>query len=239
MMFIKNVPFRLKTFIIGFFEATIPFLLVAWGQQYVDSAIASILIGTIPIFTVAIIICLPRESFTLGNILSVIIGFIAVIVLLFPGISQDSISVNILGASAILIGALSFATSLILIKKLPAISPILCARTILFWASLQILPIALWQSNYTFSHIHLSGWFSILFLGIFCGGIVYLFFVLLINRAGPAVASLSNYLVPFVGVGLGVIVFQEKLSQYALIALILIVSALLINEIFSTKRKAD
>jgi drug/metabolite transporter (DMT)-like permease len=41
-----------RYFIIGFTEAAIPFSLVAWGQEHVDSGIASVLMGTIPIFTI-------------------------------------------------------------------------------------------------------------------------------------------------------------------------------------------
>jgi drug/metabolite transporter (DMT)-like permease len=226
---------QMKTFIISFFEATAPFLLIVWGQQYVDSGVTSILISTIPIFTVAIAICLPREDFTLGNVLSVIIGFIAIILLLAPGISQTDASINIPAAIAILGGALSFAISIILIKRLPSLSPIVSARNILFWACVQLLPIALWQSNYNFNHIGLTAWSAILFLGIFCGGVVYLFFVLLIKRTGVTFTALFNYLIPFVGVGLGITVFQETLSRYAWLAMALIILALAANEIFSKK----
>jgi drug/metabolite transporter (DMT)-like permease len=231
------VTFQIKTFIIGFFEATAPFLLIVWGQQYVDSAVTSILISTIPIFTIAITICLPRENFTLGNILSVIIGFIAIMVLLAPGTSQTDALINIPAAVAILGGAFSFAVSIILIRQLPPVPPIVSARNILFWASVQLLPVALWQSNYTFADVGLTAWSAILFLGVFCGGIVYLFFVLLVQRAGATFTALSNYLLPFVGVGLGVTVFQETLSQYALLAMALIILALVANEVFSKKIK--
>lgn len=216
-------------FLIGFFEATLPFYLVAWGQQHVDSGIAAILMGTVAIFAIILArLFVKGERFSLGNVIGVGLGFLGVVVLVGPG-ALSGFQDNLLSEFAILGGALSFAISLTLIKRLPAEIPaIVKARNILLCASIQIVPLTLiltpraWAVDPTWPSA-----FAILALGTFCAGIVYILFVLLIERAGPTFASFSNFLIPLVGVLLGVLLLGEplKLSHAAALALIILALA--------------
>jgi len=213
-------------FLIGIFEATLPFYLVAWGQQHVDSGIAAILMGTVAIFVIVLAVLFVKdERFSLGNVLGVGLGFVGVVVLIGPG-ALSGLQDHVLGELAILGGALSFAISLTLIKRLPAEIPaIVKARNILLCASIQIVPLTLiltpraWSVDPTWQAM-----IAVLALGTLCAGIVYILFVKLIDRAGPTFASFSNFLIPLVGVLLGVLFLGEplKLSHVAALALIIL-----------------
>ncbi|WP_249662443.1 EamA family transporter, partial [Lysinibacillus fusiformis] len=52
---------------------------------------------------------------------------------------------------------------------------------------------------------------SIVILGIFHAGIVYMLYNLLIKSEGALLASFSNYIVPVVGVLLGYLILKEML----------------------------
>ena len=55
-------------FVISLFEAVLPFFLVAYGQQHIDSGLAAILMGTIPLFYPCI--CrnvYPRDKMAITN----------------------------------------------------------------------------------------------------------------------------------------------------------------------------
>jgi drug/metabolite transporter (DMT)-like permease len=213
-------------FLIGIFEATLPFYLIAWGQQRVDSGIAAILMGTVAIFAVGLTVLFVKgERFRLGNLLGVALGFLGVAVLMGPGALRDILG-NVLGELAVLAAAFSFAVSLTLIKRLPETIPaIVKARNILLCASLQIVPLTLilspraWDATPTW-----TGVLAVLALGVFCAGVVYILFVILIERAGPTFASFSNFFIPLVGVFLGVLFLGEplSLSQAAALALIIL-----------------
>ena len=235
----KSFRFHIQIFVIALFEATIPFLLVPWGQQYIDSSIAAVLMGTIPIFVAMIAIFFAQESIKLNTIFSIFIGFCGIMILLLPGLRHADLFSHIIGELAILGGAFSFAISLFLIKKLPNVSPILSARNILFWASIQMLPFVFFQHSHLHNLSNALSWFSIIVLGVFCAGIVYVLYIILINNAGTTIASFSNYLVPFVGFILGIAVFKEQIKLNFIIALILIFIALLSNEIKLQIRKND
>lgn len=79
-------------FLIGIFEAALPFYLVAWGQQHVDSSTAAILMSTIPIFTVLlVVIFVSNESINRYKIGSIILGFTGILVMLEPQAVQHSL----------------------------------------------------------------------------------------------------------------------------------------------------
>lgn len=219
-------------FVISVFEAVLPFFLVAYGQQHVDSGLAAILMGTIPLFTLVFAATLiPGTKWQLPAILSVIVGFIGIITLVGPDINQGW-NANLIGQFSILGAAMSFSLSLILLKKLPAtIPPLISVRNIMLMASIPMVSLSLildqpWNLPFTHSIL-----LSLFVLGAFGAGIVYLMYMVLILRAGPTFASLSNYLVPPVGVAIGFIFMNEDLQIHQVIALIIILIALIVNQL--------
>ncbi|MDF1796389.1 MAG: DMT family transporter [Coxiellaceae bacterium] len=220
-------------FIIGIFEATLPFYLVAWGQQHVDSSTAAILMSTIPLFTIIMVAIFIRdEKITSNKIVSVIVGFIGILILLGPEAMQhlDNLMANLVGEIAILAGALSFALSLILIKKVSHLNHVRSARNILVCATIQLLPFAIFTSDLADIHFSYKSAVAILVLGIFAAGIVYAMYVSLIKMAGAAFTSLNSYLLPVIGLILGVIFMHDPTYWYTFVALAILLLAMAINE---------
>lgn len=221
----NKFKFNVLLFSIALFEATIPFLLIPWGQQHIDSGIAAILIGTIPIFVVLINFIYMR-SIRFKALFSIIIGFAGVTILLLPGVSTNNFFSHIQGELAVLAGAISFAISLFLIRRLPAISEIMSARIILLWATIQIVPFLLLGNSQIPVAVDIAALGAVAILGVFCAGIVYVFYVMLTNRAGVVFASFSNYLVPLIGFSFGILFFKEAVQMNFIFALALILVAL-------------
>lgn len=65
-----------------------------------------------------------------------------------------------------------------------------------------------------------------------CGGIVYVMYVMLIVRAGATFTSLNNYLVPVIGTMIGIGFLGGKLTWGAATALVLIIIANGIYELY-------
>jgi len=223
-------------FLIGLFEATLPFYLIAWGQQRVDSALAAILMGTVAIFAIILAALFVKgERLRLGNALGVGCGFLGVVVLIGPGALRGILD-SVLGELAVLGGALSFAISLTLIKRLPSEIPVVVkARNILLCGSVQIVPLTLLLDRGASLHPTWPAALAVLALGTLCAGVVYVLFVALIDRAGSTFASFSNFLVPLVGVLLGVLFLGEQLKATDLIALALIIAGLAATHLPSRK----
>lgn len=213
--------------LIGIFEAILPFFLTAWGQQQVNSSVAAILMGTVPIFTMIFSITwFKSEAWSLGKVLSVMLGFIGCVVLIDPIHLNSSGLGNILGELAILASSISFAMSIVLIKKLNIISPVRAVRNILLVAVIPIFILTIIIAKPWQLHFNLPATLALIILGSCCGGVVYVMYVFLIKRAGPTFASLSNYLVPLFGMLFGIFLGGEKFYLYELMALLIIAMAL-------------
>jgi len=209
----------------------LPLFLVVWGQQRVSSSVAAVLTGTVPFFTILLsALFIKGKGFDVNSTLSVLLGFLGVVELVAPGMQGNWLD-NVAGDLAILTAAASFAGSLILLHKIPHGAPIRSMRNILLLASAPLLVLSLtldapWSLHWTLSDIA-----SLLILGIFCSGLVYMLYTILIHRAGSVFTSLTNYLVPLVGVLLGVVFLAEPFTVYNGLALVLIAMALGIGEL--------
>ncbi len=218
---------------VGFFEATLPFFLVAWGQQHVNSAIAAILMSLVAIFTLVLVVIFIRsEPVTLGKFIGIALGFAAVIVLLWPQLNQAETSNSLLGSAAILAAALSFAISLILIKSLPDIgAPVKTARDILFCGAIELGAVLLLLGQPLTHHaLESNAIIAMTAQGAFAGGLVYVLYVRLVDIAGATFAGFVNYLVPLVGVLLGVIFLHNQLPASAYFSLCILILAIVASE---------
>jgi len=236
----KNSPLRLTfvqifiLFLIGFLEATLPFYLIAYGQLYVPSSITSILMASIALFTlIFVVLFIKHEAVSKLKIIGIILGFIGVFILVFPNLNFKSHSFQLFfGELAILGGAFCFSSSLILIKSFcQDLPPIRTARLILFFAVIQLALVSIfhWRPFWHQAPSLLSI-FYLLILGVFAAGIVYVLYVILIRRAGATFTGLTNYLVPVVGIFMGVVILGESLRLSSLIATGIILLAMVLCE---------
>jgi drug/metabolite transporter (DMT)-like permease len=76
---------------------------------------------------------------------------------------------------------------------------------------------------------------SVLIIGIFSSGIVYILYLNLIRVSGPTFTSLSNYIVPLVGTFMGVWFLLEPFTLNIAFALLFIIMGLFIANIKTKK----
>ncbi|MBV8048564.1 MAG: DMT family transporter [Paludibacterium sp.] len=224
--------------LLAFFEALLPLLLLGWGQTQVESSEASILMGTIPIFTIVLApLFVTGPHWRLPAILSVATGFAGIVVLVLPGVSGHGAG-SLLGALSVLGAAASVSISLLLFNRLGSLSPVITVRNVLALAALPLIVLAAAIDRPWTLHVSADTLWSLLVLGVFCAGIVYLMFARLIQLAGSVFTSLTNYLVPPVGVFIGAVIASEQIGVNAWLALVLIAAALAVNQpaLFSRRR---
>ncbi|MCJ8011953.1 DMT family transporter [Paenibacillus sp. KQZ6P-2] len=222
---------------IGLLEAVVPFILIGWGQQTVSSSMASILMGTIPIFTILFVkLFVPGETISGAQWLSAIIGMVGIGILFVPDLGSSLHGGSMAGDLALLGASVSFAGSLILIKRLPPIAPILAMRNVLFAASVILVPLALLLEDPFHVVLTRQQILAVVILGSFHAGIVYMLYNVLIQRAGATFASFNNYLVPPIGIILGVSVLGDELTWNAAVGLVVILLSLAVGGIQKQKR---
>ncbi|HKP23466.1 MAG TPA: DMT family transporter [Dongiaceae bacterium] len=211
---------------LGIIGNSLPFFLIAWGEQYTPSNLAAILMATIPSFVIVLAHFFTHdEPLTLGKALGCLCGFAGVVALI--GVDAlKGLGDVVIGQIAILCGAFSYSLYGINAKRLPPLGSEMLVGSILLAGLIPLIPIWLvidqpWQLAPDG-----KAWFSVAWLGLLSTGGGNLLFFLLIRRVGAGFGSFNNYLVPLMGVGWGFFLAGETPSWNALIALVLILTGL-------------
>src|SRR6187397_194803 len=67
---------------------TIPFLLITWAEQSVDSSLAAILTSPVPLFAIVLsALFLADEPMRVNGVVGLIVGFVGVIIITSPGLT--------------------------------------------------------------------------------------------------------------------------------------------------------
>ncbi len=219
--------------VIGAVEAAIPFWLIGFGQMRISSSIAAIIMGMIPMITVLLELTFKKDHRTsVYEIIGMTLAFVGLIVLVNP--AADDFAGAAIGYVAIFLAAFCFAVALILMEKIPGeISSIHATRFILGIYAVPMLMI--WFATQTALPTRTDSILSVLVIGIFSSGIVYVLYLNLIRSAGPTFTSLSNYIVPLVGTFMGVWFLSEPFTVNIAFALLFIVIGLFIANIRKKK----
>ncbi len=205
----------------AFFGYTLPFSLLAWGQQEVDAGIAAILMATMPLFTLGL-----AQLFTQDERPNryTIIGFalaLAGIVVLMGLDKLVGLAGNSLQQYAIAAAAISYGVNAIITKALvdePWQSTVMLFLGVAFVMSLPMLLVADLSRLYADAHV----WAAVVYtaLGPTAAGAILV--VALIKRAGASFTSQINFFVPVIGAGLAIVFLGERLPPNAAIALAII-----------------
>lgn len=214
--------------IIGVTSVAVPFFLISWGEQAIDSAVASILNATVPLFTIVIAhLYLHDDKMTAQKVLGLLIGFAGVVILLSEDmhVSQGSL----LGQGAVILASLFYAGSAVYARRTTAHAPglvrgaaPLVSATALMWLA---APIA--ESPFEIPHQPIT-WVALLWLGVLGSGLALILNYYLLHEIGPTRSTMVTYVFPLGGVVLGVLFLNEHLSWQLLAGAVLIISSLVV-----------
>lgn len=213
--------------VLGPASLAIPIFFISWGEQTIDSAVASILNATVPLFTIVLAhFLLHDDRMTAQKVTGLLIGFAGVVVLMSKDLTAGAHN-SIIGQAAVILASLFYAGSAVFARKLTQhVEGIvrgalpLITSAIFMWA---VGPLA--EKPFLFPNLPLT-WTAILWLGILGSGVAVIMLWYLIHEIGPTRTSLVTYLFPVGGVILGVIFLNEQLSWQLVAGTLLIVASL-------------
>ena len=213
---------------VGMLGNGIPFTLVSWGEIEVSSSLAAILIGVMPIFTVALARLTGVETrFGTARLIGIGIGFGALILLMGPAVLGEIGGRTALAQLAVAGAAASYAATAVYAKKLSLTVPTLTlAAASMIACAVVMVPVALiieppWQQAPTMGALA-----SVVALGIFPTALASIIYFRLLVSAGPTFASMINYLIPAIGATTGILWLGESIGMNEVAALTLILAAI-------------
>ncbi|MCC6534964.1 MAG: DMT family transporter [Burkholderiales bacterium] len=200
----------------------LPFFFITWGQQSVDSALAGILVGCMPLATLLLAHhFIPGEHVTPAKMAGFALGFLGLALLLGPEALEHwrGTGTELPGQLACLAGALCYAANSIVTKRMPVTHALVAAACTTTLAAAIMLPVAFALDDPLALHPEPGAIAAGLWLGVGPTAIATLVYFRLIARAGPSFMSLVNYLSPTVALGVGALLLDEPLRPAAVVAL--------------------
>lgn len=216
--------------ILGLTSVAIPFFLITWAEQFIDSAIASILNATVPLFTILIAhYGLHDDRMNFFKILGILTGFAGVVILLSEDLTAGAHN-SAIGQAAVVLAAVFYAGSSIYARRktehVPGLvrgaAPFLSAVAAM-WIAAPVLerPFAVPQLPIT--------WVALVWLGALGSGLALILWYYLLHEIGPTRTSSVTYIFPLGGVILGVLFLQEHLSWQLVVGALFIISGVLVT----------
>jgi drug/metabolite transporter (DMT)-like permease len=200
--------------VMAFINIVLPFSLITWAEQSVDSALAAILNSTVPLFVIVIAPAfLPDEPIRINGVVGLAIGFIGVVLLVSPGlVSADG---NPAGELALLGSSLTYAIGNVYARRnVRALAPLIPAVFQVSFALVIITALAVvFERPWETATPDAEAWFSVIWLGILGSGLAYLAYFRLLSRWGATRTALVAYVLPVVGIVLGFLVLQEPIDS--------------------------
>jgi drug/metabolite transporter (DMT)-like permease len=196
--------------VLGLVNASIPFVLIAWGERHIDSGVAAVANASVPIFNALLAFRFNRGDAVSGTrLLGVLAGLVGVAVL--AGVDPRGGWWAVAGTLAVVLASLLYAVGGIYGQKRlsRAAGPALATTSILA-AAVFTLPFSLLQLPH-----HAPGWKSLgsaAALGVLGTGAAQLVLFRMLRLHGAARTSLVTYLLPPTALFYGAVLLGEPVT---------------------------
>ena len=214
--------------LVGLTNITIPFLLIAYGTNVVDSYLSAILMSTTPLSgTLLAHFFTSNEKLNIFKSVGVVIGFLGILFLFFDKlvISES----NIFYLIVILCGSTFYVVGGILtLKFLKNKGNENVTTSTILWSLIFLSPFCLYQEPWVNLNPSTESTIALIYLGVFPTGIAWLLRFHILTKVGMVFQTQVAYLIPIFGVIFGYLIMGEQITWKVLASLIIIISGIYI-----------
>jgi len=211
--------------LIGMVNLVIPFFLIAYGVQKVQSNLAAILMASTPLSaTVLAHFFTSNEKINLTKTFGVLLGFSGIVFLF-----SDNILINennFFSALIIFFASTFYVIGGLLTLKISNKKNENVTASILIWATLFLIPITAFTEQPWNLNPSMESIISVIYLGVVATGVAWLLrFRILINN-GLVFQAQVAYLIPIFGIILSYIFLKEIITPKVLVAVVAIIAGI-------------
>lgn len=221
---LSNIISLLLVGIIGNF---IPFFLISWAEQFIQSNIAGLLMSIGPIITLILAHFFTKDDkFSMIKLISVIIGFIGALFIIdfktFFTLNEGTY-ISFLAKIAVIIGALGYMISnIIAYNKLKNVNTVTITTFATLFGAIVSIPFMLYFELENRSSINFYSFISLIYLGLFPTAIAFQFRYYITKKSGPTFLSYVAYLIPVFAIFWGYLFLGEKVALNSILGILLI-----------------
>ena len=207
---------------IGMINLVIPFFLIAYGMQKVQSNLAAILMASTPLSaTVLAHFFTDNEKINLTKILGVLIGFSGIVFLFSDNILINES--NFTSALLILIGSTFYVVGGLLTLKISNKKNENVTASILIWGTIFLIPITIFTEKPWNLNPSIDSTISLIYLGVVATGLAWLLRFRILKTNGLVFQAQVAYLIPIFGIILGYIFLKELITPKVLISVVAVI----------------
>jgi drug/metabolite transporter (DMT)-like permease len=211
---------RVRLLVLSIAWVAIPFTLFPLAQGSVNSAIAGMLNGAVPIFAAVIAAILHRRPPGSRQLVGIPVGFLGVAAIALSAAGEGSSQA--VGVVLILVATICYGFAFNIAAplqqrygSLPVMARILAIAAVL------TAPFGLWSiPSSAFTWPALAATTAV---GVLGTGVAFVLMGRLVGRVGPTRASIVGYLIPVVALALGVLLRGDEVGPFAVLGVALVV----------------
>lgn len=198
---------------------SLPLLLFPIAQQWIDSSLAGMINGAMPLFAALFYSLFLRHPPGRLQIVGLLVGFLGVVTILVP--ETGGASASLLGAALVLLATACYGLAANLAvplqQKYGSLPVILRTQAV---ALATVLPFGL--AGVPGSQFTWPAAASMLALGVLGTGVAFVMMAALVGRAGAARGAVAIYFIPVVATIEGALFLNESVSPLALAGVVLV-----------------
>ena len=207
---------------IGMINLVIPFFLIAYGMQKVQSNLAAILMASTPLSaTVLAHFFTDNEKINLTKIFGVLVGFSGIVFLFSDNILINES--NFTSALLILIGSTFYVVGGVLTLKISNKKNENVTASILIWGTIFLIPITAFTEKPWNLNPSIDSTISLIYLGVVATGLAWLLRFRILKTNGLVFQAQVAYLIPIFGIILGYIFLKELITPKVLISVVAVI----------------
>ena len=229
-LFIRKQHFKMikenifPIILIGVTNVALPFYCFSYAALEINASTMAVINGSTPLFAFVFSIFWLNFQFKWFQFLGILIGMSGLMVF----VGYESLEFKLFPMFMAMIGAAMYGLSMNYIYKLNVVDTGVMAAVTMVAATIMIAPFLLLDP------IIMDNWDlkvvgSVIFLGVFCTGLAYLPYFILIKRVGPISTSLVALLVPIFGMLWAYLLLQETITLVMLTGCLLIIGGVVLT----------
>jgi len=211
---------RLRLVVLSFVWVAIPFTLFPLAQQHIDSAVAGMLNGAMPLFAGTVAALMLRRLPRRPQLAGLVVGFAGVVAISLPTVGEGSSEA--LGVMLVLAATLCYGFAVNIaapVQQRYGSMPLMAKMLALA---------AVWTAPFAVVDLGASGFawgpfVAIAIAGVVGTGIAFVIMATLVGRVGSTRASFITYLIPVVALALGVVFRGDRVTSLALVGVALVI----------------
>ena len=229
-LFIRKQHFKMikenifPIILIGATNVALPFYCFSYAALEINASTMAVINGSTPLFAFVFSIFWLNFQFKWFQFLGILIGMSGLMVF----VGYESLEFKLFPMFMAMIGAAMYGLSMNYIYKLNVVDTGVMAAVTMVAATIMIAPFLLLDP------IIMENWnlkiaASVIFLGVFCTGLAFLPYFILIKRVGPISTSLVALLVPIFGMLWAYLLLQETITLVMLTGCLLIIGGVVLT----------